>query len=638
MSLCIGIGCASVVWAAASIGMIANPNTEKTKVRVSSARNLAINVASLAQSRQLGSLPRIFRTFIEQDGTIRSIGVKKSNSRRYLTQAGPHESQWKPDTKKSPNQISVEINASGRDWGVLEVIYNDTNATGNLLWMSFPIGIVLFSFAASTLFAWIILAKSLRYLDPTNVVPSRVRSALDTLAEGLVLINSDGEIAHANESFRNIVGIDDQSLLGRNLESFGWQNSSDDQDSSPTKPWDACIESKERIARQILTLTAPDQSEMKFAVSASPIYSGGEEIRGAMISFDNVTELQNKNHELANTIGSLRSSRDEVARQNKRLNFLASYDPLTRCMNRRAFLVEFEKFWADESCNYLNLMILDVDFFKSINDTHGHSVGDEVLVMLGHILRESVGERGVVCRYGGEEFVILIPGLTIDQCEGFANDLRKLIERSEVREIRFTTSIGISCREFIPMDPQHLLDQADESLYLAKRAGRNMVVRFDQQAHYLEMIDNAAVDEAEASTEVPYAAVTGLLSALSFRCNETAEHSLRVADLCVSIGKDLMSRRELYRLEVSALLHDIGKIGVPDSILHKPSALNDKEWALMKKHDRIGAEIVRNALSSEAIAQTVECSSRDHSRPRRRRRICCGDAARCKNHFSLRCV
>ena len=606
MSLSIGIGCASVVWVAASIGMIANPLTEQTKTRISSARNLAVNVASVAQSRQLGSLPKIFQTFIEQDESIRSIGVKKSPSDRYFTQTGLHSEIWDSDPDShSANQIAVKIHAGGRDWGVLEIAYRDKTAAGNLLWMSFPIGIVLFAFAASSLFSWMILAKSLRYLDPTNVVPSRVRSALDTLAEGLVLINADGEIAHANDSFRRIVSIDDQSLLGRNLESFGWQNVGNDG-SDQRKPWDACIESKERIARQILTLTASDQTQMKFAVSASPIYNGDEKIRGAMISFDDVTELQNKNHELANTIGSLRSSRDEVARQNKKLNFLASYDPLTECLNRRAFLEKFAHFWSDESCTYLNLLMLDVDFFKRINDTHGHSVGDEVLVLIGHILRQAVGERGVVCRYGGEEFVILVPGITVDQCEGFSNDLRKLIEQAEVNGIRFTTSIGLSCREFIPMDPQHLLDQADESLYLAKRSGRNRVVRFDQRAHYLDLIDNAAVDEAEKSTEVPYAAVTGLLSALSFRCAETAQHSLRVADLCVSIGKNMMSRRELYRLEVSALLHDIGKIGVPDSILHKPTSLTEEEWKLMKKHDLIGAEIVRNALSSEAIAQTVE--------------------------------
>ena len=450
-----------------------------------------------------------------------------------------------------------------------------------------------------------ILARSLRYLNPSNVVPDRVRSALDTLAEGLVLLDGNGEIAHANESFRNIVSDHSDSLLGKKLDSFGWSKDNSGEESE-CLPWEQCLETADRVSRQILTFQFDDSTVKKFAVNSTPIIGGEKDVRGVLVSFDDVTDLENKNAELAKIIGSLRSSRDEVARQNERLNFLASYDPLTKCLNRRAFFIEFEKFWGDEDCPLLNLMILDVDHFKSINDTHGHSVGDEVLVLMGDLLHQAVGDRGVVCRYGGEEFVILVPGITADQCESFGNDLRQLIEQSGTNGIKFTVSLGLSCRDFIPMDAQHLLDQADESLYLAKNSGRNKLVRFDQRTHFKELIDNAAVEEAERAQEIPYTAVTGLLSALSFRCASTAEHSIRVADMCVVVGEKLMNRRELYLLEVAALLHDIGKIGVPDSVLLKPGALTEEEWVIMRKHDDIGAEIVRTALSSEKVAHIIE--------------------------------
>ena len=610
MALSIGIGCASLVWIAAALGIIPDPLANQGKSRISTVRTLAINVSSYAENRTAIKLNQILERAVELDENIRSIGVKRLHSKGYLMKFGPHKAEWNPELDNDASkQVMVDILVNNRTWGSLEVVHEPYSIAGNMLGLSFPFGLIAFVFGASSLFAWLILSRSLRYLNPSNVVPTRVKSALDTLAEGLVLLDGSGEIAHSNESFRNIAAEDGQSILGRKLSDFGWELVEGEGD----MPWEKCIETEERVARQILKLELPDKSIRKFAVSATPIYNGEQKVRGVLSSFDDVTELENKNTELAKIIGSLRTSRDEVARQNERLNFLASYDPLTKCMNRRSFLVEFERLWADENCNHLNLMILDVDHFKSVNDTHGHSVGDEVLVLMGHLLRQAVGERGIVCRYGGEEFVIVVPGVTVEQCEVFANGLRTLIEQSETSGVKFTASFGLSCRDFIPMDPQHMLDQADEALYLAKRSGRNKVVRFDQRAEYLEQIDNAAIDEAEQTREIPYTAVTGLLSALSFRCPRTAEHSIRVADLCVVVGEQLMNRRELYRLEVAALLHDIGKIGVPDSILHKPGPLTEDEWVLMRKHDDIGAEIVRSALSSEKIAFFIESHHQDYT-------------------------
>ena len=592
------------------MGIVPDPLVEQSKSRLGSARTLAVNVATYAENRRQVNLKKILERTLSSDKNIKSIGVRRDNTDRLELVVGPHEENWNPDENNDARkQIGVDILCNGKSWGRLELTFEKFSFAGSVLGLGFPFGLVIFVFSASSLFAWMILSRSLRYLNPSNVVPNRVRSALDTLAEGLVLIDDNGEIAHANESFRNISASDSDNLLGRKLDDFGWIK--DGGNSESEMPWKQCLSNQERVSRQILSLQLEGSSTRKFAVNATPILNGEKSVRGVLVSFDDVTALENKNSELAKIIGSLRSSRDEVARQNERLNFLASYDPLTKCMNRRAFFVEFEKLWVDKECPMLNLIMLDVDHFKAVNDTHGHSVGDEVLVLMGHLLRQSVGNRGLVCRYGGEEFIVLVPGISIDQCESFASDLRALIEQSEVSGVKFTASFGLSCRDFIPMDAQHLLDQADESLYLAKNSGRNKVVRFDHRVHYKELIDNATLEEATMSKEIPYTAVTGLLSALSFRCARTAEHSIRVADMCVVVGQKLMNRRGLYQLEVAALLHDIGKIGVPDSVLLKPGPLTESEWVLMRKHDQIGAEIVRSALSSEKIAHYIESHHRE---------------------------
>jgi putative nucleotidyltransferase with HDIG domain len=105
---------------------------------------------------------------------------------------------------------------------------------------------------------------------------------------------------------------------------------------------------------------------------------------------------------------------------------------------------------------------------------------------------------------------------------------------------------------------------------------------------------------------IPFEAVSALLSALAFRDAATAEHSHRVADLCVQVGEKLLSKGECYRLEVAALLHDIGKVGVPDAILRKSGELSADEWQLMDQHEQMGVEIVRKAFASPQLAEIIQ--------------------------------
>ena len=607
LALTIGFACATIVWVAAGIGLIPNPQKVELAKRIDTTKSLAVSVSTFAESRRGADIEKIFDRTVALDDELVSIGISRDGKKGYKYSAGPHAETWVADSEKPGEQISIEIKSAGKKWGDLEVVFRPLSTPSLLFGLGFPYGLMAFIAAATSLMGWAILAKTLRYLNPSKVVPNRVRSALDTLAEGLVLVDKSGEIAHANQAFQSIAKLSDSECLGLKLDSLGWTKSDDAADTA--MPWADCAELETRICGEIVQLKHPNAPVRKFVVNATPIFDAADKIKGTLVSFDDVTAMENKNAELAKIIGSLRNSRDEVARQNEQLSFLASYDPLTKCMNRRAFFGQFEEIWNDKSVTQLNLMMLDVDHFKSVNDNHGHSVGDEVLKSMGSILQERFKDAGLVCRYGGEEFVVLVPNVSVAECQKMAEELRQAIQSTEMGGLHITASIGVSCKDFSPMDPQHMLDQADECLYNAKRSGRNRVIRYDQRVEIDEEHENAA--EASSSSiaeepEIPYTAVTGLLSALSFRCPTTAEHSIRVADLCVAVGDSLMSKRELYRLEIAALLHDIGKIGVPDSILHKPGPLTDEEWKVMRKHDEIGVEIVRSAFASETIASAIE--------------------------------
>ena len=252
--------------------------------------------------------------------------------------------------------------------------------------------------------------------------------------------------------------------------------------------------------------------------------------------------------------------------------------------------------------------MVDIDHFKSINDSHGHSTGDLVLERVAATLNAIQSEENLVCRYGGEEFCVLLGRSDLKHATELAERLRINLKDLKFDALRITASLGVSSTQFGAKSPQDLLDQADKCLYVAKRGGRNQVVNWGDVPDDLE-VDESTLKRSGSADEcaaVPFQAVTALISALAYRDLSTAEHSRRVADMAVAMSDGLMSLSECYILETAALLHDIGKIGVPDSILLKPGPLTPEEWKLMHDHDRIGVEIISASFASEQLSAIVE--------------------------------
>ena len=299
----------------------------------------------------------------------------------------------------------------------------------------------------------------------------------------------------------------------------------------------------------------------------------------------------------------LRNSRDEIKRKNKELEILATQDALTGCLNRLTFFETFDSLWVESKAlgTPLACLMIDIDHFKSVNDRYGHHAGDEVLRQVSTVIREIHKDKGIVCRYGGEEFCVLLPQFELDQAIAEGEKTRAAI--SEIRlldpaDLRLTGSIGVSELRFDPTDPQTLVNQADACLYVAKREGRNRVIAYNKG------METRAAGGVEGGGherfDIPYQAVTALVTALSYRDANTAEHSRRVADLWPRVADGLLNPAQTYVLEIAALLHDIGKVGVPDEILLKPGPLTKDEWELMGRHDRIGAEIIASAFDWRA--------------------------------------
>lgn len=166
------------------------------------------------------------------------------------------------------------------------------------------------------------------------------------------------------------------------------------------------------------------------------------------------------------------------------LKLLAATDPLTKLYNRRYFsqISEYIMDLAKREKQNLSIIILDIDKFKNVNDTYGHQVGDETIVKLADILRICQRKSDIICRYGGDEFVMLLPNTPIDGASTVANNIRKTVEQNTIlldnkEELKFTVSIGVSQVNFDSENSiESTLKRADKALYETKEKGRNMVI------------------------------------------------------------------------------------------------------------------------------------------------------------------
>jgi diguanylate cyclase (GGDEF)-like protein len=358
---------------------------------------------------------------------------------------------------------------------------------------------------------------------------------------------------------------------------------------------------------QVVKFGEDEVGQRIFQVNSAPIRGGKGENRGALASFSDVTALEVRNAQLGQTLTKLKKSSDQISEQNERLRMLATVDPLTQCLNRRAFFEELENQLglAERKGHPLSYVIMDIDHFKLVNDNHGHKVGDSVLQQTSQLLRTMVHELGFVCRYGGEEFSILLPHRDIVQAAEVAEVLRKHIAATPIADLKVTSSFGVAQIDNDSAEPLEALDHADKALYFAKRTGRNRIMRSDLIPAGTEFSDTTRSsnrpEAANEKTHIPFAAVSVLISALECRDPNTAEHSRRVANLCVAMAAGLMSEEEKYVLEVAALLHDVGKLSVPDSILLKPSPLTQDEWKVMDTHLRSGETTLKRAFASQQL-------------------------------------
>jgi diguanylate cyclase (GGDEF)-like protein/putative nucleotidyltransferase with HDIG domain len=308
--------------------------------------------------------------------------------------------------------------------------------------------------------------------------------------------------------------------------------------------------------------------------------------------------------------GLLRAMRDGVTQLVDRLSEAALTDTLTGLKNRLALDQELhaEVERALRSEKPLSLVIGDLDYFKSVNDRLGHRAGDDALVRAGRVLLRHRRAGDSIARTGGEEFTILLPGASEHEAYLVSERMRSAVEHEFADDaVGLTFSFGIATLPDHGRTADAVLEAADQALYAAKALGRNRCVIFNPEISAI-----FAPDPGRGADEVQLATLLSLAEALDLRDTGTADHSRTVGRYCALIAEELgLSPERVQRIEVAGILHDIGKIGLPDAILQKPGPLRKTELAEIRTHPEIGAQI----LGGRGLEDLREWVLAHHERP-----------------------
>ena len=320
-------------------------------------------------------------------------------------------------------------------------------------------------------------------------------------------------------------------------------------------------------------------------------------------------------------------------------------DGLTGVKTHRFFMEALSAEWkrSTRAGRAFALVLMDLDRFKFVNDFYGHLEGDLVLQRVGHILETNCRRSDVVARYGGDEFVILMPETNMEHARQLASKLRGWVSADPLlREKNISASFGIACYPLHGSSPQELIQVADASMYLSKHQGGNAVSTADHfdpneakkwKRDVLEAYLGVTLKrlfstgpeafeeiyqrltqftESLAATEIgggkpsttpvqgpqalPQAVldtVTSLAFAIDAKDHYTQGHSQKVSAYAALIAEAMeMSDAEVEEIRLGGVLHDIGKVGIPENILNKSGPLNPDEWETMKSHVKFGAKIL----------------------------------------------
>ena len=287
----------------------------------------------------------------------------------------------------------------------------------------------------------------------------------------------------------------------------------------------------------------------------------------------------------------------------------ARTDEMTGLLNRKYFYEVLSQEFEENNDASIALAIINVDDFKLYNQLYGIKEGDRCLKRIADIIRSSVGDCGYTARYSGKEFAILLPGYDIYSARNLIESISRQIydmnsRDTDVKLKAVTVSAGISATPYAVKTMKELIEAVDLAVYHVKHSGKNGIQVFDTVFRNNSERENN-IDRADIYQEYE-ATIYALTAAIDAKDHYTFSHSNNVAYYATSLAEYIGLHNDIIEIiRQAALLHDVGKIGIPESILNKAGKLTDEEYEVIKGHVEASIDIIRHLPSLDYVIPAV---------------------------------
>ena len=386
----------------------------------------------------------------------------------------------------------------------------------------------------------------------------RLGATLLSVSEGVIATDRLGRIEMINKAAEELTGWEERDALGRPFQEIYVLKAENGAADPHSDPITLALETGRRVQPEnTRVLVTRSGRKLDIADSAAPIRNAHGEITGAVLVFRDVS-----------------AERKRLAE----IEYLSRHDHLTGVHNRRYFDEKLKE--LDTPGNLpISIAIADVDGLKIVNDTFGHEAGDQVLRMATSVMRRCSRAGDIAARWGGDEFVLLLPKTDLEEVRLLAESIEEVFMRETMQSFPLSISLGWQTKTEAGESLADVFKEAENHMYRAK------------------LLQSPGI-----RSEMIHA----LMAALYEKNPREEQHCKRVSRLSQSLGQALgLTERDVKELEIIGLFHDIGKVSIPESILNKAGELTDHDWEQIRRHPEVGYRVLSNVHDMADIAEYV---------------------------------